>query len=236
MLNILVCDDDNYTVRLLKKIISQNEFVSNVYEATDGESAIEVAASHSIEIAFLDIDMPNVNGLDAAKAIKAINKDTEIVFVTAYRDYAIDSYDVKALDYILKPVDFSRVSQNIDAIIKKQQKKPNTIKPQTSIMIRDKNEYHMIELSQILFFEKQKNKLIIKLRGKEYEANLTLTEVLDLLDSNFVRSHKSYIINLNNVNRMELYGDTSYIVYFNDTDPSISALMTKEVLKQIHKK
>ncbi|MDR5658803.1 response regulator [Serpentinicella sp. ANB-PHB4] len=92
--NILICDDHKLTREMLKKVASQNPFASKIFTAKDGVQAVEVAKQERLNIAFLDIDMPNLNGIDAAKLISKVSSVTRFVFVTAHMEYAIDSFSV----------------------------------------------------------------------------------------------------------------------------------------------
>lgn len=233
MLNILICDDDNYTVRVLEKVIEETEGVKEIFLASNGEEAVEIVKNNDIDIVFMDIDMPIMDGLEAAKVMVSIEEDLKIVFITAYRDYACDSYEVKALDYILKPIDFSRVKKNIERIMKEASasRQEKTLIPNNLLIIKEKQDYHMINMPEINYIEKEHNLLVINTIDKKYYTNLTLSEMEKRLTSNFLRTHKSYIVNLKNIQRIEPYGDSSFIIYFKNTDELSNALITKEKMK-----
>lgn len=233
MLNILICDDDIYTIRVLKKVIEETKGVKEIFLASNGEEAVEIVKNNDIDIAFMDIDMPIMDGLEAAKVMVSIEEDLKIVFITAYRDYAFDSYEVKALDYILKPIDFSRVKKNIERIMQEASasRQEKSLIPNSLLIIKEKQDYHMINMPEINYIEKEHNLLVINTIDKKYYTNLTLSEMEKRLTSNFLRTHKSYIVNLKNIQRIEPYGDSSFIIYFKNTDELSNALITKEKMK-----
>lgn len=233
MFNVLICDDDIYTVRVLKKVIEENEEINEIFLAFNGEEAVEIVKNNNINLAFMDVDMPLMDGLEASKIMLSIDEDLKIVFITAYRDYACDSYEVKALDYILKPIDFSRVKSNMERIIAltTEAKQENTLISNDLLIIKEKQGYNLINMSEINYIEKEHNQLVVNVMDKKYYTNVTLSEMEKKLTSNFLRTHKSYIVNLKNIQRIEPYGDTSFIIYFKNTDELSNALITKEKMK-----
>lgn len=228
MIRLLVCDDDKYTVKVLSTIVKTIESVSEVYTAYSGEEAIEIIEKNLVDIALMDIDLPGIDGIEASRVIRAINPSLKIIFITAYRDYAFDSYELKASDYILKPIDFDRVKANISEIIKDI----NTHKiPQDLLLIKDTNGFHMVEQKNINFIEKDQKDLIVHTSDQVFRTNMTLGEVEEKLNKSFMRTHKSYIVNLKNIKSIEPFGDSSYVIYFKEGDVESSALITRERLK-----
>ncbi|TAH59818.1 MAG: LytTR family transcriptional regulator, partial [Gottschalkiaceae bacterium] len=103
--------------------------------------------------------------------------------------------------------------------------------PNNLLIIKEKQDYHMINMPEINYIEKEHNLLVINTIDKKYYTNLTLSEIEKKLTSNFLRTHKSYIVNLKNIQRIEPYGDSSFIIYFKNTDELSNALITKEKMK-----
>lgn len=233
MVNILICDDDIYTVRVLEKIIRGNDNINEIFVASNGEEAIEIVKNNDIDLAFMDVDMPIMDGLESSKIMLSIDGNLKIVFITAYRDYACDSYEIKAFDFILKPIDFGRVKDNIEKIIEitTDSKQENSLISNNLLIIKEKQDYHMINMTEINYIEKDHNLLVVNTLDRKYYTNLNLSEMEKRLASNFLRTHKSYIVNLKNIQRIEPYGDTSFIIYFKNTDELSNALITKEKMK-----
>ncbi|WP_425447397.1 LytR/AlgR family response regulator transcription factor [Dethiothermospora halolimnae] len=233
MISILICDDDIYTLRVLKKVIEENDSVKDIFMANNGEEALEIIKTYEVHLAFLDIDMPKMDGLEAAKIMKTINKDIEIVFITAFRHYALDSYEIRAFDYILKPIDFSRVKEDLQKILDKINEKGMTasLKDNDIIVIKNNEDYQIINMNEINYFEKDKKQLIIHTPNNRYITNMGLKEIEEKLSSAFLRTHKSYIVNLKNIHRISPYGTSSFIIFFKNTDENDNALITKNKIK-----
>lgn len=229
MINVLICDDDLYTSKVLKKVIEENDEVKEIYLAENGEEAVDAVKNNDIDLAFMDIDMPKLDGLEAAKMMISLDSDLKVVFITAFPEYACDSYDLRALDYILKPIDFHRVNENIERLIQQShgEKFHDSLKENNILMIKDKQEYYFIKMEDINYIEKQDKQLIIHTKDKEYSTRMGLNEIEEKLNQNFFRAHKSYIVNLKNIEKIEPYGDSSYIIYFENTDKVKNALITK---------
>ena len=114
-LNVVIIDDEPLILENLKYVLKQFENIHIRYESTDAVSALEyVKEAQGIQIIFVDITMPVLNGLDFAERVFELNPNIRIVFVTAYEQYAINSFSVNVLDYILKPVTVSRVRKLLD--------------------------------------------------------------------------------------------------------------------------
>ncbi|NLK71798.1 MAG: response regulator transcription factor [Clostridiales bacterium] len=212
---VLVCDDDNYVRKMLEKVISDNADVSKLFMASDGLEAIKIAGSNRIDVALLDIDMPNLDGLEAAKVLKKTAPHMEFVFITGYMEYAIDSFCVHPYDYILKPIDIERLNSVLHelAIKKKEQEfDPDEIK---KFSVRKGQEIALIPLDEILYFERSNREVLLHTREEVFRVNKTLTEIENELSSNiFLRTHKSFIVNKNKVKRINLVGNKSFQIQF----------------------
>lgn len=230
MINVLICDDDIYTAKVLKKVIEEHPQVNEIYLAHDGQQAVDIVKKEDINLAFMDIDMPKLDGLEAAKIMMGFKEKLKVVFVTAFQDYAFDSYEIRAYDYILKPIDFTRVKENVENIIEESNgdKFDESLKENDILMIKDKQKYYMINMAEINYIEKDNKEVLIHTFEKTFKTRSGLNDIEKRLTRNFFRTHKSYIVNLKNVQEIEPYGDTSYVIYFKNTDESKNALITKD--------
>ncbi|SNS79553.1 two component transcriptional regulator, LytTR family [Anaerovirgula multivorans] len=198
MANILICDDHKPIRKMLEKIASENPFVSKVFVAEDGVEAVKVVQQEKIDIALLDIDMPNLNGIDAAKLINKISPDTKFVFITAHMEYAIDSFAVHPYNYLIKPIDITVLKDNLNEIvlsIMNSSKQPSI----SMITVKDKNNTLILPLKEIIFFEKVGKDTVVNTNKEEYVINKTLAELESKLNSNLLRVHQSFIVNINKI-------------------------------------
>lgn len=230
MISVLICDDDVYTGKVLKKVIEENPQVDKIFMASDGEQAVDIIKKEDVNVAFMDIDMPKLDGLEAAKILMGLKDNLKIVFITAFQDYAFDSYEIRAYDFILKPIDFNRVKENVERIIEESSgdKFEESLKNNDILMIKDKQSYYFINMGEINYIEKDNKEVLIHTLDKSYRTRSGLSDLEERLTGNFFRTHKSYIVNLKNIDKIEPYGDTSYIIYFKNTDDNKNALITKD--------
>ncbi|SNT21950.1 two component transcriptional regulator, LytTR family [Anaerovirgula multivorans] len=232
MANILICDDHKPIRKMLEKIASENPFVSKVFVAEDGVEAVKVVQQEKIDIALLDIDMPNLNGIDAAKLINKISPDTKFVFITAHMEYAIDSFAVHPYNYLIKPIDITTFKDTLDeliVLINIQFKQPIIDK----LTIKNKNSILLISFDDILFFEKIGKDTIVNTCKEDYVTSMILKELESILNNNFLRVHQSFIVNTNKIKKIEDVGNRTYIIEFNNTKKT--AFMSRNNYKKFTK-
>jgi two-component system LytT family response regulator len=212
MAKILLLEDEEYTRRFLKQMILENPLVEEVIDTHSGSEAITLAKEHKPQIVLLDIELApeeSLNGIDVARIIYSYNPETFFVFITGYSKYAVESFSVHPYDYILKPIKKVKVLEVISSLAGKvvaQQKITNSSLSNSSnnhdkILIKGKNEIVFIALNDILFVEKLDKKAFIHTNSTVLEINETLAELESNLGENYLRVHKSYIVNLNKVKK-----------------------------------
>lgn len=222
MINVLICDDDEYTRRMLEKIVSQRPFTSRIHTASDGVEALSVARETSLDIVLMDIDMPRLNGIEAAKTICALSPDAKFIFITAYMDYAIESFSVHPYNYLLKPLDIGKLEKNLDEMKSHIKKLPDS---SSKIAVKNENSIYFIHIDEILFFEKVTGKLLVHTAEESYTLNKTLSEIESSITGNFLRVHRSFIVNMDKMSTITNLGNRSYQVDFHESEKK--ALMSR---------
>ncbi len=227
MKRCLIVDDEKPAREELLHILNEIKGVEVVAEASNGIEALELNKKLKPDIIFLDIQMPEISGLDVASKLMEEETAPIIIFVTAYDEFAIDAFEVNATDYLLKPISEDRLKSRLDKIIEKSNRdlelNYNQIKELIeSLKISEKDSprlislYHEnklvpVELEDIVYATiEDKNTVIIS--GKEkFKINTSLNRLLDKLDSSmFFRTHKSYIVNLNKIESVETWFNGTY--------------------------
>lgn len=233
MVSILLLEDEYYTRRFLKKLVSENPFVTQIIDTSSGNEAISLARKRKPSIALLDIELApeeGLNGIQVAKDIYNFSPETYFVFITGYPQYAIESFAVHPYDYILKPVKKDRVNEVISSLADKVKRKKYARASPEKIMIKVRNEIFMIAPGDILFIEKQDKFSLIHTGSNVYKAHQTLGELEEKLGDNFLKVHRSFIVNLNKVIRIGEVSNRSYEIYFNGYDKT--ALMSRYKFKE----
>lgn len=198
---IALCDDDPSVLESLNTIIHDYEQNRNLKFGVrlflNGESLLDALhKGDSFDLIFLDIYLAETNGMDVARKIRAKNIHSSLVFVTSSQDFALESYGVKALTYLLKPVESEAVYEAVNRAFEKKD-----ALPPPCIQIRNKDGLHGIPIDQLMYAESQARILILVLKDKEamrtYEKLDQFQEKLG--DNRFLRCHKSFLVNLDHV-------------------------------------
>ncbi len=228
---ILILEDEKYILQFLMQLISSHPLVTKVVGAIDSKQAILLSRECIPNIAFLDIELGDEegwNGIDVARTIRSISPHTKLVFVTGYDRYALDSFQVHPYDYVLKPINPGRIMHLITALSKET--KPATHQETDKLVIKTNNEVILINYSEIFYIEKQGNCTLIHTESDIYKASESLYELESLLPPRFLKSHKSFIVNLDRINRISDY-NRSFELHFRDYDKV--ALMSRKQYKQL---
>lgn len=226
MIRTLIVDDEAPARKELIYSLKKFGEIEIVGEASHGIEAIELNDKLKPDLIFLDIQMPKLNGIEVAKKILDSNHKPYIVFVTAYEKYAIDAFEVNAMDYILKPITEERLEKGMEKILAK-------VKKVEKIGIRNRENSNKIcaytngklipiDLKEIIYVTvEDKNTVIFSTKGK-YEVNYTLGELSEKLNSpTFFRSHKSFLINLDYIEFIEPWFNSTFNVVLKNVDIKI---------------
>ncbi|HBQ25840.1 MAG TPA: DNA-binding response regulator [Syntrophomonas sp.] len=218
MLSVLIVEDDMYTQRFMEKLIVSHPLVGKVFPASEGGQAILIAGEFEIDIAFLDIELsPNnsCNGIEVAKSLKAIQPNITIIFVTGYTHYALDCYSVHPYDYVVKPINKSKI-MDILTEVKSLKKNPpvKVAEYKKSMAIKIENKLVYITFEEIFFIEKIGKESYIHTSNEVLTSNYGLIELVKILPGYFERTHKSYIVNMHKIRSIENLGNKSFVVHF----------------------
>ncbi|MCT4593632.1 MAG: LytTR family DNA-binding domain-containing protein [Anaeromicrobium sp.] len=216
MITFLVCDDDKLTRILLKKIINDTISNSKVIIANDGIEAITIFKKEDVHIVLLDIEMPNLNGIETAEILTKMNDRIKIIFITAYTEFALDSFNVHPYDYILKPINIERLRAGLKSLCNEIYREKNYKKENNAIFIKQRHETFRIAYEDVLYLEKVDRSVLLHTSNSNYIMNKNLSEVEILLNEIFFRVHKSFIVNLRHINKIKNIGN-SYIIEFKNT-------------------
>ena len=199
MLKCLVIDDEELARELLNIYINKLDFIKIVGSFENPLNAIEVLKNESIDIVFLDIQMPEIKGTDFAKMIPS---STQIIFTTAYSEYALEGFELNAIDYLLKPITFDRFLTAINKI-HKSNPLPSRESEET-ITIKSGYDLHKIKYNDILFVESDSEYVVFNTVTKKIMSHQTLKSLNDKLPNTmFMRVHRSFIINKNKVTALK---------------------------------
>lgn len=237
-MRVLIADDDKSMRFVLRKALEKQEGIEIGAEVTNGAEAVCAFEEDNFDAAFLDVDMPTLDGIEAAKLILDISPKCMIVFVTAHEEYMQEAFELYAFDYMVKPFKLERLKQTIVRMGEFQEAKAESVEPvrerieavSNDLLLKVKDGLVVVKPEDIIMIERENRSSVIVTEKEVYMINKPLGELEALLpDDEFLRTHKSYIIRLDKITKMSVYGRWTYVVKLKGTKKD--ALLTKEKAK-----
>jgi len=250
-LKVAIAEDENHMRTILRKALEPVKGVEVIYETDNGRDLIEHVELYNPHAVFLDIEMPGIDGLEAAKEIVDIYPDTALVFVTGYPEHMAEAFELYAFDYLVKPFDPERVRRTAKRIMKAV----NTSKKASLYDMRDLDfepaangrlpklaVYRdggriYLDCRDIIFLTRAHRKTLIYTvdRKEPVQTSEPLNSIYERLDGHtFFRSHKSYIINLNYVEGHVKWGSKTHQVSMKHTRERV--LVSSKVLPELEER
>jgi two-component system LytT family response regulator len=227
-MRILIADGNAASRKLLKQMVKYMPNYQIIGEAVNGEDLINKVVMEKPDVALVDINMPLLDGMKAVKSCKKIVPSLQVIFITSNDKYALEAFGVQAIDYIIKPIDRNRLIAALERASAFQNRtvsiEPSPIKK--DLMIKQNNQYFFIPLDDIIFIKKADRKSVIYTMSEKIEFNEALTNLEEILDSRFVSSHRSYIINLQYLYKIEVSGQ-AYVAHFKNYKDTAKVSKTK---------
>jgi DNA-binding LytR/AlgR family response regulator len=204
----IAIDDEPFALELIASYIRKTPFLEYIEGFTNPYNAMSFLTKTPVDLVFLDINMPEISGIDLLKSLPAVPK---IIFTTAYSEFGAESYEFNAIDFLLKPVKYERFLKAVNKAngYSIQQKENAVINHTTdqhsqSIMVKSGTQLFKIVIDDIYYIEGAGNYITFNTKGRQIMALLPMNDILKMLPSeNFVRIHKSFIISLKHIGIIE---------------------------------
>jgi len=238
MIRCLIVDDEQHAIDILMHYISQTSYLELVGSTTKPVEALQTVITEKIDLVFLDIQMPDLSGIDF---VKAINGKTNVILTTAYSEFAIEGFDLQVVDYLLKPIRFPRflnAVQKAVKIIAEKDGDSDTKNEDGYIFVKteSKGKLLKINLEDIDYIEGMKNYVAIYCGGKKTLVYTNLKDLVNHLPARqFIRIHKSFIIPINRVtgidgNRIILKNVTAEILIGENYKTSLMEIIKQKMI------
>ena len=199
-MKIAICDDElpylEETERLLKQWADQRGVAITLYRFSNGDDLIQAHQTYCMDLVILDIIMPLLNGMDTARELRQDHQSVPIIFLTSSREYAVDSYEVKALNYLIKPLEADRLFDVLDDFWETTHTAREFFAAQTD------TGFCRITLEDVDYLEAQNKRVLVSLSNDtdiEIRELFSKCEKIFTLEKGFFKCHRSYIVNLNHV-------------------------------------
>jgi len=217
----IIVDDEDLARQLLRELLGSHPEVDIIAECANGFDAVKAVAELNPDVVFLDIQMPKLNGFEV---LELLERKPAVVFITAYDEFAVRAFEVHALDYLLKPFSEQRLAAALARVQERGDPQQNASLediviearaqhlPLERILIRDGSRVHIVAAGTIDFIEAQDDYVCLSFEGKKLLKQQTLSVLATELDSaQFVRIHRSYIVNIERLAKIELYAKDSRV-------------------------
>ncbi len=188
----IIVDDEPLAVSLLRNYVAEIPFLELVFSSDNPLEAVEFIQKNQADLIFLDIQMPELTGINF---MKIVGDKMKYILTTAYSEYALEGYEHNVVDYLLKPISFERFNKSI---VKVRERFPFDSKKDINyLFVKSSGQQHRINVDDILYIESIKDYVNIRTETQEYIILETLKSLELQLPENFIRIHKSFILNLN---------------------------------------
>lgn len=196
-----IIDDEPLAIEVLESHISKLDSIEVSGTFQNAIRALEALKDKPVDLLFLDIQMPKLTGLDFLKSLK---NPPNVILTTAYREYALDGFELNVVDYLLKPISFERFMKAVNKVFDLHALKPGSMvsagQDEDPIFISSGNRQVKIRLAEILFLESRRDYVHIQTMEKEVKTHATLQSMEEKLPSDrFLRIHRSFVVNLPNI-------------------------------------
>jgi DNA-binding LytR/AlgR family response regulator len=216
-MNCIIIDDDKLSRRILEEFILKTEGLHLKYSCKDAIEAINILkAEDDIHLIFLDIEMPEMTGIDFLDSLK---NHPQIIMVSGKEKYAVDAFEYDVTDFLLKPVAYSRFFKSIDKAGNRFHRNKLNIIGREEIFIKKNSTLVRLKYEEILWVEALENYVIFNTYKDKYTIHFTMKSIEQKLPSNkFIRVHRSYIVNTSCIDIIE---DNSVLIHTEEADKSI---------------
>ncbi|HVS92634.1 MAG TPA: LytTR family DNA-binding domain-containing protein [Mucilaginibacter sp.] len=206
MISSIAIDDEPKALEVIERYCQKTDLVELKTTFREPVKAIEYLNRENVDLVFLDINMPDVNGI---QLLQTLPVKPMVIFTTAYSNYAVESYNLNAIDYLLKPITFERFLAAVNKVIGLKALKNSTSAKEddsASIFVKSGPQTYQVKLNDIWYLEKDGNYLTICLKDKNILVRENMGDIFDLVpEADFIRVHKSYVVAIKHISMIEAH-------------------------------
>ncbi|WP_419769534.1 MAG: LytR/AlgR family response regulator transcription factor [Candidatus Marinarcus sp.] len=219
-MKILIVDDETLALARLKRLL-QEEGVDDIVECNHPIEAIKEVSKQSFNVAYLDISMPTMNGLELANTILEISPNIFIIFQTAYEEYALEAFQSGGVDYLLKPISNESVK---NSLVKVEKYRSTPLDGSKKIMAKRGDKLYLIALDDIYYMKADLDEVNIKIKNTDACIRKKIGDMETLLKGkNFFRIHRSCIINVDKIKAMQSIEQSKLEISFDGIDDVVTS-------------
>ena len=206
MINCIAVDDEPRALEVIERYCHRHDMVHLLSTFREPLKAIKFLNHEKVDLVFLDINMPGINGI---QLISTLPVNPMIIFTTAYHEYAVESYNLNAVDYLIKPITFERFLTALNKAMELfflKNKAADTIDLPGSVFLKSGAQTHQVKISDVFYLEKQGNYITIYLKERKILMRENMSDIFKLFPAKeFVRVHKSYVVATKHISTIEVH-------------------------------
>jgi two-component system LytT family response regulator len=226
MITAIAIDDEPIALEIIKTLVARIPFIDLKACYTNAFDAVALLCNEQIDLIFLDIKMPDISGIDF---LQSIASKPMVIFTTAYSEHAVQSFELDAIDYLLKPFSLARLLKACTKANEHHAFRHRNLPNTDSLFIKTGSEQVRVSASEILYAESNGNYVQFVMHDRKLLSRLTMSEAeLLLAGGNFIRIHRSYIVALQHISRMD-----RNTIWLNNTALPVGANYANDVAKSI---
>lgn len=235
-IRVIIADDNEDSLEIIRFFLEKMNDITIIDVCKDGQALVHLYKEKKPDLVLVDINMPKLNGVEAIKQCLDINNQVKFIFITSYEEYAIEAFQMDAIDYVVKPIEKLRLYKALEKakkIVQFEKRKQQALKI-NNLPIKDYYGTSYVAQHDIFFIEKSGKKCLIHTADKVYETQENISSLSARLDESFFSAHRSYIINVKKVSHIVPQNET-YLAYFHQLDKQayISKLKINELKEKI---
>ncbi len=204
MITCIAIDDEPKALEVIERYCRKTNLVELRATFREPVKAIEFLSREKVDLIFLDINMPDISGM---QLVQTLSPCPMIIFTTAYSHYAVESYELNALDYLLKPITFERFLSAVNKAPETlSSKKSIGMETEATVFIKSGPQTYQVKLAEILYLEKDGNYITVHLKDKNILIRENMGDIFDLVPAaDFIRVHKSYVVAIKHIAMIEVH-------------------------------
>ena len=218
MLTCVIVEDEFPAREELKYFLTKHKEISLEKEFENPIDSLKYLQENKVDVVFLDINMPELDGMSLGKILTKLNPNIKIIFITAYRDYAVEAFEIKAFDYLLKPYSEKRITEVLNNLTMIKDNSPTKeVEKINKVTVFLDEKMVVLSLDEIYYIEVSEKESLVYTQNEIYTSKLKISKWEEILPKNkFYRTHRAYIVNLDKIKEVEPWFNGTFVLKIQD--------------------
>lgn len=218
MLTCVIVEDEFPAREELKYFLTKHKEISLEKEFENPIDSLKYLQENKVDVVFLDINMPELDGMSLGKILTKLNPNIKIIFITAYRDYAAEAFEIKAFDYLLKPYSEKRITEVLNNLTMIKDNSPTKeVEKINKVTVFLDEKMVVLSLDEIYYIEVSEKESLVYTQNEIYTSKLKISKWEEILPKNkFYRTHRAYIVNLDKIKEVEPWFNGTFVLKIQD--------------------